>query len=477
MTRCTLMSTSLRLAASILLGAALSSPIAHARSTPTDPPSVSPLIHAPTHPTLSDSPYAILLQSYGPHLDLNDPRGWPMKIHSIASDPYKFWRGTKDIFFLWTKTHCADWMNQSQHFLPTHGDLHLGNIGSYATHPLGQLAIGLVDFDDSANLPYQLELLQGAITFQLIAQSNNIDLNPNQSQQLIQTLLDAYLNARQNPHDALRHINDRPEIQKLLKRADRPYQRVVDQLTQDQKFKPLIPDNGPITNILDPLTPELHAAFASALQQLARQHTRLAELIGHADAFSILHAVRRTRVGSSGSQGLAKILVLVRSADQVERILYFKEQIPSAAERVGLLDPLPTTPATRSADHTRSLTDPDPLLALPVQVLGRSFVLNLYEPWSDELDHADVKTYDQLLESAQLWGQITGRAHQMATEKDPAIQVNIDALRNALAERSTAYLSLNQQLFTALNADPAAKTARAAALDYLAKLQSSPGRN
>lgn len=461
----------------MLLGAALSSPIALARSTPTEQPNVSSLIHDRAHPTLSDSPYAILLQSYGPYLDLNDPRGWPMKIHAITSDPYKFWRGTKDLFFLFAKTHCDDWMQQTQAFLPTHGDLHLGNIGSYATHPLGQLAVGLVDFDDSARLPYQLELLQGAITFQLIAQTNNITLNPQQTQQLVRTLLDAYLNARQNPLDATGLINARPEIRKLLSRADRPYQRVVDQLTMDQKFKPLIPDNGPITNILDPLSTETHKAFATALQQLARLHPRLAELIGHPDTFSILHAVQRTRVGSSGSQGLFKILVLVRSADQVERIIYFKQQIPSAAERVGLIAPLATTPSVRSADHTRSLTDPDPLLALPCEVLDRSFVVNLYEPWSDELDHEELKTYEQLLESAQLWSNITGRAHQLATGISRPSQPDIQALHNALLERSAAYLSHNDRLFSDLNADPAAKAVRAVALDYLAKLRTLPSRN
>ncbi len=468
-------------AVSMLLGSAVPIHPAHALSTHRTHSPSQPLAESPHDLSFSDSPYSLLLKSYGPHVDLADPRGWPLKIHSITSDPYKFWRGTKDIFFLWSKTHCADWMNHPENLLPIHGDLHLGNIGTYATSPLGQLGFGLVDFDDSANLPYQLELLQGAITYQLIAQTNNITLDPQQSQQLIQTLLDAYLSARQDPQDALRQIKDRPEVQKLLIRSDRPYQRVIDQLTEGQKFKPLIPDSGPITNILDPLTPELRKAFASALQQLASQHPTLADLIGPADAFSILDAVRRTRVGSSGSQGLLKILLLVQGADQVERIIYFKQQIPSAAERVRLVDPLPNTPASspalRSANHTQSLTDPDPLLALPCEVNGLSYVVNLYEPWSNELDHDDIKTYTQLLNSAQLWGQATGRAHRLASANDTPNPANIDALRNLLADRSNAYLSHNLAQFEGLKSDHAAKTARAAALDYLAKLRPSTHGN
>src|SRR5690606_17738103 len=109
------------------------------------------------------TPYQRLEQAYAPYLDPRDPLAWPMKVSSLTADPYKFWRGSKDLYYAWARTACADWLADQASYGVTHGDLHLGNIGTYASG-WGTVSFGMVDFDDSAHLPVQLELLQGMIT-------------------------------------------------------------------------------------------------------------------------------------------------------------------------------------------------------------------------------------------------------------------------------------------------------------------------
>src|SRR5688572_9048477 len=42
-----------------------------------------------------------LQRAYAPYLDSKDPLAFPAKVRSLAADRYAFWRGAKDVYFLW----------------------------------------------------------------------------------------------------------------------------------------------------------------------------------------------------------------------------------------------------------------------------------------------------------------------------------------------------------------------------------------
>src|SRR5688572_24617712 len=75
------------------------------------------------------SAYDLLRERYAPFTADGDPFGFPMKVRSVASDPYKFWRGTKDLFYAWCAEHARDWLADRDAYVWSHGDPHVGNIG------------------------------------------------------------------------------------------------------------------------------------------------------------------------------------------------------------------------------------------------------------------------------------------------------------------------------------------------------------
>src|SRR3954464_13718680 len=134
-----------------------------------------------------------LYNAYGPYVDPNDPLAFGAKVRALSADRYAFWRGAKDLFFLWCKNNTQNWLADKEAFLRQEGDQHLGNVGTYITgRNFGTLAFGMVDFDDSHRLPFQFELLQGIITLRLAAGENKISIDDDQLDQLISTVLENY---------------------------------------------------------------------------------------------------------------------------------------------------------------------------------------------------------------------------------------------------------------------------------------------
>src|SRR5689334_1763157 len=75
-----------------------------------------------------NGPYDILARTYAPYTSSDDPVGFPMKVRNLAKDNYyRFWRGSKELFYEWCKTNVADWMADQEAYLRIHGDLHPGN--------------------------------------------------------------------------------------------------------------------------------------------------------------------------------------------------------------------------------------------------------------------------------------------------------------------------------------------------------------
>jgi uncharacterized protein (DUF2252 family) len=192
-------------------------------------------------------------QAYAPYMDPADPLAFPMKVKALATDPYKFWRGSKDLFFRWAIADCQDWLTDTSAYQPTHGDLHVGNIGSYASEEgWGKLAFGMVDFDDSARLPFQFELLQGLITLELMAENARIQLSPEQREQLDQELLGVYRTVVNSRRNATELLKDDPIVSKFLKsKAD--YQKTLDGYVKDGRFLPIIlTGKGKLKEVLRP---------------------------------------------------------------------------------------------------------------------------------------------------------------------------------------------------------------------------------
>lgn len=410
------------------------------------------------------APYDAIERAYAPYMSSTDPLAFPMKVRSIAADPYKFWRGSKDLFFLWCKSQTSDWLSDRSAYLTNHGDLHLGNIGSYASEEgWGKLAFGMVDFDDSAKLPFQLELLQGLITLELTGRQNKLSLSEADEAKLADTLLARYRVAVNSKRTATAMLKDESDaiVLKLLKRSQRSYQDELDSYIKDGKFRTSITsESGKPKEILTPAedrADEIAGGIAAAIVNCPE----LADMFRISDRGSIRSAMKdvalRTRLGSSGSQGLKKYLVLLdhplKSADH-DAILYLKKEIPTAAERSGIVLRDPRSPGQRAKQDMDHLTEPRALANGWCEIGGESYWVTFKEPWSDELDPDSVKTFDDLLHMASIWGTVAGATHREEGRYETILPRLTPQLRSQLRERSKRFIKQLDDDFRAFRADP-----------------------
>jgi uncharacterized protein (DUF2252 family) len=410
------------------------------------------------------TPLERLEAAYRPYMNAADDFSLPMKIKSVASDEYKFWRGTKDLFFLWSRLECADWLADRGAYLPSHGDLHLGNIGTYACDEgFGKLAFGMVDFDDSATLPFQLELLQGFITFDLIARQNKVTLDASQRRQLGKLMLDHYRTAIESNQTATQILSQRKNktVLKLLEKAGTPYRQELETYVRHDRFVGAVrSEKGKLKEILRPAmgrAAELAAGIADAIAH----EPAMAAQFRYADASSIRAAIKdaalRTRLNSSGSQGLRKVFVLLerpfKGIDH-DAIIYLKQEIPTAAERSGAMVSPSYSPGERTKRQMDAMNWPRPLINSWCDVGDESYWVSLKEPWSDEIDFEAIKDIPDLLDAAMIWRAVAGAAHREEDRFSVVIPRLTPRLQDTLAARSTAFLAELERQFAALSSDP-----------------------
>lgn len=415
-------------------------------------------------PVFADQkPYDLIEKAYTSYMSPDDPLAFSMKIKSLSSDPYKFWRGSKDLFYLWCKQNASDWLADEQAYLPNHGDLHLGNIGTYAAEgKFGELAFGMVDFDDSGRLPFQFELMQGLITLHLTAEQNGIAISDAQQTELAELLFQTYRNAVNSRRNATNLLADDAVVKALLEKGrKKPCDAELQEyLGGDGAFRALV--HGGKAKLKEILRPADQRAdeFAEAIARAMNNSPEMKTLFKNSDPAAIRRGIKgivqRTRLGSSGSQGLKKYFILLdeplRDAD-TDIILYLKQEIPSAAERSGIIRRDIRTPGQRCAQDMAAMTDPRPYLNSWCDIGEESYWVHFKEPWSDELEPEDIKSYDDLLRAAKIWATVAGATHREEGRFEVILPRLTGELLAAIRRRADDYAAQLQADFAQFKSD------------------------
>jgi hypothetical protein len=394
----------------------------------------------------SNLAFDILSRTYAPFTSSDDPVGFPMKIRNLSSNAYRFWRGSKEVFYDWCKTNTTDWMGDQASYLRIHGDLHPGNLGLY--HSKGKfghhVAFGAVDFDDSARLPFQIELLQGAITLELLAKHRTVKMPIERVDELIATMLEAYRGSLESSETPTQMLEEDRWVGKLLKDArKREYSSELSKYVVNGKFVSEVVDkDGKVKEFLRPL--KGRGGFAEAIEDALLNTPDGKDVFKDADIRKkdVEDIARRTQLESAGSEGLHKYLVLLthKKSPEGKLILYLKQQIPSSAERVGLIPKDARPPGQRTSEDMHNLSNPPAYFNSWCGWNGGSYWLNIKEPWTETLDGADVNTFEDLKHMARIWGIVAGSAHRQGAEVAVAIKSRLTPeLSKALRERSMAY--------------------------------------
>lgn len=364
--------------------------------------------------------YDLLQRVYAPLIDKADPQAFPMKVWAIAQSPRRFWGAGKDHFFHWCKVNAADWLADKEAYVIQQGDQHLGNIGVYpAAGAFGTLAFGMVDFDDTANLPFQYELLQGVVTFRILARQQDVEFKKKKVDELIEVIFEHYGKAATSGKSATELLKEDKWVQDLFKEAktDRYGDDLKDYVDARGRFFPRITNSKGPKEILRPGMQHADAIAAGLAAAIGRSPATAA-LLRYRTVEEFRRAIKdiaiRTQVRSGGSQGMRKYLVLLDRpmlGIRHDLIIYLKQQAPTAAERSGLIPLDPRKPAQRFVEHTLALMNPPPFLIGWCEMDGVSYWVTLKEPWSEELGPKDVEDVKDLKHAARIFATATGASH------------------------------------------------------------------
>ncbi len=442
-----------RIAAGLLLAITIAvtarwSAVAVARQTPS------------TQPAASVLPLDVLLNSYAPFTDAKDPLGFPLKIDRITKNPYRFWRGAKDLFYKEAAVDDADWLADRSTYRPCHGDVHAGNFGTYLTDAgFGEVAFGVIDFDDSAPLPPQIDLMQAIVSLDLAMDEAATKFSAADRHAAAELLIQSYDAAIRSGQSALELLSDDKGVQKMAKRAKAvQYSEELEHLVDSDAFRHSFKNKaGEVKEILRPEPRESFNDFADAIAAGVAASE-------HADRFqyhtsqewrgAILDVAKRSRIDSAGSQGLAKYLVLVDHPlvnDSTRLILYLKQQIPSAAARQKLIPEEPR-PGDRCRALAAALSQPHPWLNTDAVLRdGRSFYLSLKEPWGEDLNAENLKSIEDVSALARRCGVGLGVAHRNAGHPSDWLTTTMQA---AVTERATKCVERVKEDYRALLSDP-----------------------
>jgi uncharacterized protein (DUF2252 family) len=416
----------------------------------------------------SGGPLDVLREAYAPYMPAGDPLAFAMKVRAVAADRMGLWRGGKDLFFRWCKGRTGHWLGDAGAYVTQQGDQHLGNVGTYlAEGKFGTLAFGMVDFDDSHRLPFQFELLQGLISLRLAAEEADVELTDSRLTRLVETVIGEYAGAARataGGATATELLSKDPAVAKLLAAGGkRKYAKELDQYTESagRLIGARATRRGEVKDILRPLSAARAAELGDGIAQAVARSPEAAKLfrLRTRDDFrgAVDDAALRTRVGSAGSQGLRKYFVLLdhplADADH-DVIVYLKQQIPSAAERAGLVPRDERDPGQRCAEDVAALSRPRPFFNGWCRIGRESYWVTLREPWTEELSPQDVEDFDDLLRAARVWAVAAGASHFAPGQAD-AIAARCDAkLAEDLRRLSGEFLKQLDADYKRLKSDP-----------------------
>jgi len=414
------------------------------------------------------------IRDFNPWLSADNPLELSLKLHSLLRDEYTFFRGTADLFYDWCREYCTDWKTAPNEGLLLHGDIHLGNIGTYRA--AGGFCFGVVDLDESFLGPFQFDLLRALMSLRLAASDNRVDLSQTDRANLQDRFLTAYRDGLTGTLTAEDLAQRHPLVKALLKtaRAGDPVKLAGKFCTGNPptKFRSTRLKKGRISDIMMPVDDQTRQSVANAVIAFASKNTERFSTAGRTGPFDIkdiLDVVQWSRVDSGGSQGVRKYLVLLapgKGPAEAPLILQLKEEPLPAAARAGLISsPASGERAAQVATASLLLNDPPALLIGHAELDKRGFLIKTKDPFSEEPDAGDFKTVEAILEAAALLGGTLGQAHRAGLRSHPNFKDQISLLSDktrtyarSLTERTDAALAHLHRAFVNLQQDAAARS-------------------
>lgn len=413
------------------------------------------------------------------YLRLDDPREFPMKLRSVLLDPYTFFRGRADFFYAFCREECSDWIGDRRCWVRLHGDVHIGNVGVYQStgEPGKDLRFGLVDFDEAIDGPFQLDLLRALTSIRFAARELQVPTNEESLRNAARQLTDGYrdsVSGRSTYDDV---VSGSPAVQALFKKAaDISERKFLAGYVNPEttRFRRARVKNNKVKDLMDAIDADAREGIVRGLREYAASlpQSQKSQYFPVTDDLGdrVLDVVRWTRIGSSGSQGLHKYLVVLKPPQgETTKLLMLElkqEPVAAAAATGGLHCAAGVDRAAEVADAFVTLLSNPPRLTGHAVVGDRGYLIVAKDPWNEEFepnDFARNSPPNSLNEMALLLGQAIGLAHRewmLHSNSGTTVGDIVDGLKAAeekLLIRSATIEQLVGKEFDALKSDPTIK--------------------
>ncbi len=437
----------------------------------------APPVHPPTTTPAQNSVLS-KIESLNPHLTDGDIPNLSLKVHSLNRGAYDFFRGTTDLYYAWCIANCRDWCEAQDTEVLLHGDVHPGNTGTYVASPDGgpRLAYSLVDFDEVFFGSFELDLLRAATSLRFAAAENKLTLSDEAWREIVGKLVASYCETWKPFHptgdlqrwqtllDANARVLASPLVMRLLASADaEDATDYADKYTKGnppERFKARRGKKKKPKDIMRPVSKEERAQVVAAFRAY-RMHGESTRPDVESEMISakVLDVVRWVRVGSSGSQGVRKYLVLLEPpSDPLARpsIFQLKEEPRPGAVRAGLASPIsdaakqPRRRAQIVAESSIYLQARPRRYMGSTEIDGRSYLVKPKDAFGKEPDTEDLDSAEALLEMADIMGRLLGIGHAKSQFKGDVTKLKTAIARPSLTDE---ILTRSDQCFTQFRRD------------------------
>lgn len=321
--------------------------------------------------------------------------------------PHALFRGSAPLFYELLEGHRALAAGpEGEGFIV--GDMHLENAGAYrAEHD--EVVFDLNDFDDATRGPWRFDALRLATS--VILAGRSFEASAPQALALAGELLESHARAACSRKPVKPPPQPEP-IRKLIARArDRSNEALIagrtEQVGKHRRFQYGL-------RYL-PLAPALRAKVSQLMKQFV-------DVLGdrapsHAFEWVIDDAAQR--VAGTGSLGRVRIAVLLHDAAGQHRLFEFKQELPSAVERLG--PRAGGLPGARIVTAARALVQHPPRLLAHVELRAPalSFIARRLCPEEDKLDLGKLRPGPELEAVVRTIGHVLGTAHSRAATTRP----------------------------------------------------------
>ena len=336
-------------------------------------------------------------------------------IKNMSESVFSFFRATNYLFYT---DIAAEKSLATKVKIPSLGDLHLENIGTYMTKE-GKIALDLNDFDDAIIASYTWDLARCATSIRLAAKE--VGIAEKEAKEMVENFVKDYVKnlkkLAKNPEKLAKPLTEKEfgkHVEKMMKEAGNESQKsFIKDLTKDGKFV--------FSNSVTEISGKTKSQIKEAIEPFLKEHR-----LKYKDA--------AFHIAGKGSLGRNRFIILAETPGKGKTeniIVEIKEAVqPAAAKVLGNTPGNQATRVTTAANYF--LPDASPLLGV-TKMEGIDYFIREFSPANKKIELSKLNKPGEMKDYIEAVSLVVARAHARSGKAGEIIE---DAgSKSDLAER------------------------------------------